>query len=123
MGITIVMSLNPAYKMKDFFSMQTQDEIFTCPYLGHQMARNRYQIISQRLQVTDLSPPTHRNMFWEVRQIQDEWNTHMEHAYHLSWLVVMDESMVLNLNPRCPGWLNVKQKPHSFDNEYHSSAD
>jgi len=46
----------------------------------------------------------------------------MEHAFHSSWLVVVDKSMVSSLNPQCPGWLNVKQKPHPFGNEYHTAA-
>ena len=47
----------------------------------------------------------------------------MKDVYYPSWLIVVDESMVANLNPLCPGWLNVKRKPHPFGNEYHTSAD
>ena len=69
LGMTIVMSLNPAYKMRDFFSMRSRDEIFACPYLGHHMTRDRYQEIKQNFAITKRSPPTYRDKFWEVREM------------------------------------------------------
>ena len=50
-------------------------------------------------------------------------NTNMEQEYISSWIVCVDESMVVFHNPYAPGWITIDRKPHPFGNEYHTTAD
>ena len=46
----------------------------------------------------------------------------MTEVFSSSWITCLDESMVVFFNAFCPGWMNVKRKPHPFGNEYHTIA-
>ena len=52
----------------------------------------------------------------------EAFNKKMKDLFDPSWLTCLNESMVVFTNAYCPGWMNVKRKPHPFGNEYHTIA-
>lgn len=88
--------------------------------LGEYMDRNRFEEILKAIRYTNMT--TNRpDKFFEVRQLQDEWNKNMTKNFIPSWVSCLDESMSMWTNPfSCPGFMYVPRKPHPFGNEYHS---
>ena len=125
LGIWLCMTLNPAYKIADFFSMRSRDTLFTCPYLGQFMSGKRFAIVNSCMCITTREPPTtYRDKFWEIREMCEAFNEHMDTFFSPGTQTCIDESMVAFLARwACPGWVNVKRKPHPFGNEYHIIAD
>ena len=91
--------------------------------LNNFMSRNRFKEIMQALRYTDRPQPEYLDRFHDIRQMQDEWNAHMETAYFTGWFNCLDESMNSWLNKFCLGFMSLPRKPHPFGNEYHSIAD
>ena len=61
--------------------------------------------------------------FYEMRQLQDEFNDYYERSYSPSWLSCLDESMSPWSNKLYPSYMSVPQMPHPFGNEYHTIVD
>ena len=57
-----------------------------------------------------------------MRGLINDFNDKMYATFGPSWLTCLDKSMVIFFNAFAPGWMNVKQKPHPFGNEYHTIA-
>lgn len=123
LALHFVMSLNPAHQQRDFFQKKERDLFFTAPYLGHLMSRRRFESILSCFRLrSDIPPVDHRDRFWNIRKLIDAFNENMQHEYMPSWIVCVDESMVVFHNPYAPGWITIKRKPHPFGNEYHATA-
>ncbi len=84
------------------------------------MSRNCFKEIMQAIQYTDWPQPEYLDRFHDIRQLQDEWNAHMEANYFTGWWNCLDESMQIHLNPYVPGLMCVPNKPNLFGNEYHT---
>ena len=125
-GIWITASLNPGYQQLDFWvclSSRPRDMYWNPPYFGELMSKTRFIQIHSALRLRNEQPPVnYRDRFWQVRELIRAFNTLMELSFFSSWLVCVDESMVIFSNSFCPGWMNVKRKPHPFGNEYHTIA-
>ena len=57
-----------------------------------------------------------------MRELIDGFNNNMQQKFIPSWMVWVDESMVVFYNKYAPGWIVVKRKPHPMGNEYHTTA-
>ena len=79
--------------------------------------------ITQVLRYTNKPPPNFVDRFYDMRQLQDEFNSHYKENYSPSWLSCLDESMNSWHNKYCPGFMVVPWKPHPYGNEYHTIAD
>jgi len=77
----------------------------------------------QAIRYTDRPQPEYLDRFHDIRQMQDEWNAHMETQYFTGWFNCLDESMQMHLNPYVPGRMCVPRKPTPFGNEYHTICD
>ena len=87
------------------------------------MSRTRFDNLHSATRLRkDESPTNYCNKFWHVRGIIDAFNEKMTASFELSWITCLDESMVIFFNAFCPGWMNIKRKPHPFGNEYHTIA-
>ena len=64
----------------------------------------------------------YKDRFFWVRELIDGFNENMRKAFVSSWIVCVDESMVVFYNKYAPGWIAVKRKPHPLGNEYHTTA-
>ena len=50
------------------------------------------------------------------------FNENMTSTFSASWIMCVDESMVVFCNKYPPGWILAKRKPHPMNNEYHTTA-
>ena len=66
--------------------------------------------------------PCQRDKFCWVRELIDGFNQNMTKVFSASWIICVDESMVVFYNKYAPGWIAVKRKPHPLGNEYHTTA-
>ena len=127
-GLWTVISLNPGYQVRDFFippgtPKYKRDFLWNPPYLGDSMSRARFDVLHSSTRLRKDCPPTnYRDKFWHIRILIDAFNKQMAKSFAPSWLTCLDESMVTFFNAFCPGWMNVKRKPHPFGNEYHTIA-
>ena len=123
-GLLLVMSMNPAYAMDEFFVGEVRQRTlyWNPPYLGDHMSGRRFRAIKNSLRLTMEEPPSYRDKMWMVRGLIDAYNSHMQSVFCPSWITCLDESMVVFTNEHCPSWVNVKRKPHPFGNEYHTIA-
>ena len=64
--------------------------------------------------------PTYRDKFWWLHKFIDEWNKNMKDTFCPSWIICLDEPMVVFTNLYAPGWVAIKWKPHPFGNKYHT---
>ena len=87
------------------------------------MSGMRFNQISEciRLRKKEESPSFVDKFFW-VRELIKGFNDNMTEVFIASWLVCIDESMVVFYNKYAPGWIAVKRKPHLLGNEYHTTA-
>ena len=74
-----------------------------------------------RLQQNEDNSQCRDRFFW-VRRLIEGFNHNMTHTFTASWIVCVDESMVVFSNKYAPGWIAVKRKPHPMGNEYHTTA-
>lgn len=123
LGLWFIIQLNPGYSTKDFFSLKNRTVFWNPPYLGGYMSGKRFLKITEciRFQKREESP-RYRDKFFYVREMINSFNDNMTFAFSASWLVCVDESMVVFYNKYAPGWIAVKRKPHPLGNEYHTVA-
>ena len=86
------------------------------------MSRNRFDSLHSCMRLRYQDPPSFRDKFWHIRELINSFNKNMTEVFSSSWITCLDESMVVFFNAFCPGWMNVKRKPHPFGNEYHTIA-
>lgn len=122
-GLWVLMTSQPAYEYREFFSLRERTKYWNPSFVGDIMSRNRFEEINQHFSLRADDPPsTYRDKFWWIRELIVEWNRNMIDKFSPSWIVCVDESMVVFLNPYAPGWVTVKRKPHPMGNEYHTAA-
>ena len=123
-GMQLAIATTSGFSRDDFWISDAERKKLwrTPPYnFNLLMSKPRFNLISKHLSFTMNSPPTYRDKFWRVREMIDEWNRNMAEVFNCSWVVCLDESMLLWLNMwTCPGWNFVLRKPWSMGNEYHS---
>ena len=122
LGIWFLMSINPTYSQDDFFSLKERNIYWNPPFLGSIMSGKRFKIITEWIRLTTSKPPEYRDRFFLVRDLIYGFNEHMAEIFSPSWIVCVDESMVVFYNKYAPGWVAVKRKPHPLGNEYHTTA-
>ena len=111
-------------RLKDWWSSDPVSMWEGAPFrLNDFIDGQRFLDINQALRYTDKPPPTFLDRFYEMRQLQDAFNSHYEENYSPSWISCLDESMNSWHNKFCPGFMVVPRKPHPFGNEYHTIAD
>ena len=87
------------------------------------MSRKRFRHISECLCLRKKEDvPEYRDRFFWVRELIDRFNNNMQQKFIPSWMVCVDESMVVFYNKYAPGWIVVKRKLHPMGNEYHTTA-
>ena len=123
LGIWFIISLHPGYPVRDFFDLKERTKYWNPPFLGDIIPRMRFDEILHALRLRSDRPPAFRDKFWWIRELIVAFNANMNEVLFPSWLVTLDESMVVFTNPFSPGWINIKRKPHPFENEYHTIAD
>jgi hypothetical protein len=125
LGLWMLMATVNGFKLDDFWSSnEYSPEENPCPYnFKRYMTRRRFRMITEHLRFTDVTPPTFKDKFWQVRQMIKEWNANMCRVFSSSWVICVDESMSIWFNRfTCPGWVFCPRKPHPFGNEYHTSC-
>ena len=107
---------------RGFWSTKSVERHTGAPFrFNVDMSRSRFETILASLALTDEDAPTFYDPFWEVRQIQREWNENMFDHFSPSWISVLDESMSKWLSEyTCPGFMCVPRKPWPLGNEWHS---
>lgn len=121
LGLWLLMSTTRGSHRREFWNTLPVSHFKGAPFrLGEYMDRNRFEEILKAIRYTNMT--TNRpDKFFEVRQLQDEWNKNMTKNFIPSWVSCLDESMSMWTNPfSCPGFMYVPRKPHPFGNEYHS---
>jgi hypothetical protein len=69
------------------------------------------------------SAKTQKDLFWEARQMIEEWNRSMTEKFIASWKSCLDGSMMKWMNKfTCPGFMFAPRKPWPFGNELHTIA-
>ena len=86
------------------------------------MSGKRFTKIGECIRLNNNTPPTYKDRFFWVRELIDGFNENMRKTFVSSWIVCVDESMVVFYNKYAPGWIAVKRKPHPLGNEYHTTA-
>jgi len=122
LGVWFIISLNPGYIPRDFFSHKERNIYWNPPFLGSIMSGKRFTKIGECLRLNNSTPPSYKDRFFWVRELIDGFNDNMKKAFISSWIVCVDESMVVFYNKYAPGWIAVKRKPHPLGNEYHTTA-
>ena len=85
------------------------------------MSRECFDYILSGIKYTKRESTTYCNRFWEIQELQEEWNMNMAEQFMPSWIVCLDESMSKWINKyTCPGFMVVPRKPWPFGNEYHT---
>ena len=109
---------------REFWSMKEINEDEGAPYrFNHLMTRARFDAILHALKLTNRKPPAYKDLFWEVRQLIECWNTNMDDNFYASWMSCLDESMSKWVSKwTCPGHMCVPRKPWPLGNEYHTIA-
>lgn len=123
LGLWMLMATVGGFSRDDFWSDSVHDEEDKpCPYnFKKYMTQRRFRLITEHLRFTDVTPPTYKDKFWQVRQMIKEWNKNMNAVFVASWVICLDESMSIWFNRwTCPGWVFCPRKPHPFGNEYHT---
>ena len=64
----------------------------------------------------------YKDIFLGIRESIDGFNKNMRKAFVSSWIVSVDESMVVFCNKYASGWIAVKCKPHPLGNAYYKTA-
>ena len=83
------------------------------------MSCNQFDSILSALRFTNREVPYEAG-FFHTRKLEEAWNHNMAQQFLLSWINVLDESMMKWFNNRDPGFMCVGCKPHPFGNERHS---
>lgn len=122
LGIWLMMATIQGFQRRDFWSSGKVDIFKTAPYRFNDiMSRNRFEAILGALTYTSRTPPTYKDPFWEIRELQDSWNENMVKNFVSSWITCLDESMMKWINEyTCPGFMFVPRKPWPFGNEWHT---
>ena len=123
LGLWLLISTCSGFAHKDFWDIHPHDEKTNpCPYrLGSLMSKKRFDAITRELRFTDCNKPTFLDRIWEVRQMIDEWNDNMKKIFVPSWIMCLDESLLIWFSMfTCPGWVFCPRKLHPVGNEYHS---
>ena len=123
----LIISNHPSWQRSDFWADRAKRSFSSMtgepPKLSSVMSRNRFDGIMQHLRLVDGDGGTDRDRFWQVRPLIAAFNEACVEAYHPSWLLCLDESMVAWGNARAPGWVAIDRKPVPKGNEYHTVAD
>ncbi len=111
------------WSQNDFWSTKEYNKkTNACLYnFKDRMSKKRFDEITRDLRFTNLSPPAYQDQFWEVYQVIEEWNAHMDNTFVPVWVLCLDESIsIWHSIYTYPGWVFCPWKPHPFGNEYHS---
>ena len=121
-GIWLLLSTLSGYRRSDFWSMKPIELYEGAPYrLNDLMTLARFESILKALTLTKETAPPYKDRFWEVREMIQSWNEHMQKKFVPSWVSCLDESMSIWFNRyTCPGWVYCPRKPHPYGNEYHT---
>ena len=121
-GVWFQMATTTFENRRDFWSTKAVSRHEGAPWrLNDVISRNRFETILSALTLTSRDPPSYKDRFWEIRELQDEWNKNMEENFCPSWISVLDESMSKWLNEHtCPGFMCVSRKPWPLGNEWHT---
>lgn len=121
-GVWLLLSSTSGNRRSDFWSMKPIDRVTGAPFrLNDIMSRARFDQILHAITYTNTKPPLFKDRFWEIRDMVDAWNHHMEENFVAGWMSCLDESMsIWNNMWTCPGWVFCPRKPHPIGNEYHS---
>ena len=85
------------------------------------MSRYWFNTILQNICYNLDEPPTFRDHFRDVRDLNKCWNDNMDEEFSPWWILCLDESMSIWTNEyTCPGYMFVPYKPHPFGNECHT---
>lgn len=104
----------------DWWSSTDTDMFSGAPFrLNQYIARNRFNEILGALRYTNVTVD-YQDGFFEMRQLEKEWNANMDEEFDTSWINVLDESMMEWYNKYAPGFMCVGRKPHPFGNERHT---
>eukprot|EP00559_Dactyliosolen_fragilissimus_P002711 CAMPEP_0184872744 /NCGR_PEP_ID=MMETSP0580-20130426/41459_1 /TAXON_ID=1118495 /ORGANISM="Dactyliosolen fragilissimus" /LENGTH=665 /DNA_ID=CAMNT_0027375583 /DNA_START=1012 /DNA_END=3007 /DNA_ORIENTATION=+ len=121
-GIWLLLSTLSGYKRSDFWSMKPIELYEGAPYrLNEFMTLARFESILKALTLTKETAPPYKDRFWEVHEMLQSWNDHMQKKFVPSWVSCLDESMSIWFNRyTCQGWVYCPRKPHPYGNEYHT---
>ena len=122
LGMWFEMATTHFENRRDFWSLKTVERHNGAPWrFNDDMSRSRFEKILNALTLTNVTPPSYRDPFWEIRQLVDCWNENMSRNFSPSWISVLDESMSKWLSEyTCPGFMCVPRKPWPLGNEWHS---
>ena len=122
LGLWFFMATCSGFSRAEFFSTTEINCRTGAPYrLNCWMSANRFKQITEALSYTNHPKPTFVDRFWEIRQLVDEWQKHIQNVFKCSWVACLDESMsIWNNKWTCPGWMFVPRKPNPFGNKWHS---
>ena len=85
------------------------------------MSRRRFDMITIYLKLHDkTTTPDYPDKFHSIRPLVSAWNDNMTKQFSSSWMICLDESMMVWTNKLGPGWLVVPRKPHPVGNECNS---
>ena len=125
LGTWLIISLHPGYSVPDFFVKnltQTRDIFWNPLYLSELLSGNWFNAIYCYTWLCNKDPPVYQNKFWQVRKCIDSFNFQMIRIFGPSWMICLDESIVVFMNEHCSGWMSIMCKPHLYGNEYHTIA-
>lgn len=122
-GLWFLMNTVIGFSRREYFSSREyNEETFACPYrLAKYMSGRRFELILSHLRFTKEKPPSFVDRFWEVREMLQEWQKHINEIFIPSWVSCLDESMSIWTNKyTCPGFVFCPRKPKDKGNEYHT---
>ena len=110
LGLWFEMATTHFENRQDFWCTKPVDRYSGAPWrLSKDMSRNQFETILGALKLTNRDPPNYLDWFWEIQQLQEEWNKNMYENFVPSWISVLDKSMSKWLNEHtCPGFMCVK---------------
>ena len=109
----VLMTLQPAYKYCEFFSLRQRTKYWSPSFVADITSRNIFEEVNHHLVLqSDDAPTNDQDKFWWIHKLVVKWYKNMEVKFSPSWLVCVDESMVVFLNPHAPGWVHMlKENP------------
>lgn len=80
------------------------------PALNFGMSNQRFEAITSAIVLSISPPPNPDDQFWEIRPFMQAWNLQLKSVFPPSWLVGLDESLMMWEKLNCPGWVIVGHK-------------